>query len=122
MSILLLSTYDLGHQPFALASLCATLSNAGADVICNDIAVEPLNEKAVKNSSIIAIHLAMHTATRLALNILPRLKNLNPKTQFCFFGLYAGIAEKILINVNNMTFISGEFETPILALYKTLNF
>ena len=70
MSILLLSTYDLGHQPFALASLCANLGNTGEDIICNVIAVEPLNEQAVKISSLIAVHLAMHTATRLALNML----------------------------------------------------
>ena len=120
MSVLLMSTYDLGHQPFALASLCASLSATGADVICNDIAVEPLNEHAVKTSSLIAVHLAMHTATRLALDILPRIKNLNPDAHVCFFGLYAPIAEKLLLSYKNMTFICGEFETGISALHENL--
>ena len=70
MRVLLLSTYDLGHQPFALASLSAAVSKDGAEVICNDLAVEPLKEEAVKNSSLIALHLAMHTATRLALSLI----------------------------------------------------
>ena len=44
MQVLLISTYDLGHQPFSLASPAAKLSNAGAEVICNDLAVESLND------------------------------------------------------------------------------
>ena len=55
MKVLLLSTYDLGHQPFALASLSAAVSKDGADVICNDLAVETLKDDAVKNLSLIHI-------------------------------------------------------------------
>ena len=63
---LLISTYDLGHQPFALASPAAWLGAAGARVACNDLAVEPLDEAAVRTARLIAVHLPMHTATRLA--------------------------------------------------------
>ena len=121
MRVLLLSTYDLGHQPFALASLSAAVSKDGAEVICNDLAVEPLKEEAVKNSSLIALHLAMHTATRLALQLLPRLRILNPNAHICFFGLYAPMLGNILVEERNMSFIGGEFETAVKKLCYKLN-
>ncbi|HIC44789.1 MAG TPA: radical SAM protein, partial [Sulfurimonas sp.] len=114
MNVLLISTYDLGHQPFALASLYAHLSADGANVICNDVSIEPLNSNAVKTSALIGIHLAMHTATQLALDILPKLRYLNPNAQFCFFGLYAPMTAKLFENEKNMTFIGGEFETGLV--------
>ena len=121
MRVLLLSTYDLGHQPFALASLSAAVSKDGAEVICNDLAVEPLKEEAVKNTSLIALHLAMHTATRLALQVLPRLRKLNPNAHICFFGLYAPMIGNMLVEQRDMSFIGGEFETAIKKLCYKIN-
>ena len=78
MQVLLISTYDLGHQPFSLASPAAKLTAAGATVTCNDLAVESLKEVAVSTADIIGLYLQMHTATRLSVALLPRLKKLNP--------------------------------------------
>ncbi|MBT4937852.1 MAG: radical SAM protein, partial [Rhodospirillaceae bacterium] len=61
MQVLLLSTYDLGHQPFSLASPAAKLKSAGAAVTCNDLAVDSLNEDAVKGADLIGLYLQMHT-------------------------------------------------------------
>ncbi len=66
MNVVLLSTYDLGHQPFGLASPAAWLREAGASVTCNDLAVDDLDEQAVRDAGLIAVYLPMHTATRLA--------------------------------------------------------
>jgi len=121
MRVLLLSTYDLGHQPFALATLSAVISKDGAEVICNDLAVESLKEKAVKNSSLIGVHLAMHTATRLALQLLPRLRKLNPDAHICLFGLYAPMIGNILAEERNISFIGGEFETAVRKICYKLN-
>ena len=44
MNVLLISTYELGHQPFGLASPAAWLEEAGADVYCLDLAVEELEK------------------------------------------------------------------------------
>ena len=41
---LLLSTYDLGRQPFGLASPAAWLHEEGWAVTCQDLAVESLDE------------------------------------------------------------------------------
>ena len=121
MRVLLLSTYDLGHQPFALASLAAFLSSKGAEVVCNDLAAEPLREAELGSTPFVAIHLAMHTATRLALELLPRLKHLNPNIHICFFGLYAPMTGEILKAEKNMTFVGGEFEAGVADIYSQLN-
>jgi len=118
--VFLLSTYDLGHQPFALASLAASLDQEVAQVTCNDIAVEGLNEDGVRNAHLIAIHLAMHTATRLALDILPRLKTLNPSARYCLFGLYAPMAAGIVDDPETFQFVGGEFEPPLIDLVRSL--
>ncbi|MCH8836153.1 MAG: radical SAM protein, partial [Proteobacteria bacterium] len=93
MNVVLLSTYDLGHQPFGLASPAAWLRQAGASVTCNDLAVDDLDEQAVRDAGLIAVYLPMHTATRLAGALVPRLKRLNPTAHVCFYGLYAPLNE-----------------------------
>ena len=63
---MLLSTYDLGRQPFGLASPAAWLREAGFEVRPNDLAVEALDEASVQRAGLVALYLPMHTATRLA--------------------------------------------------------
>jgi|TARA_B100000315_G_scaffold246069_1_gene272931 radical SAM superfamily enzyme YgiQ (UPF0313 family) len=121
VNVLLISTYDLGHQPFGLASLTAWLRAEGADVVCNDTAVDALNENAVRDSGLICIHLAMHTATRLALDILPRLRALNPGAHICFFGLYGPPNADALAGFAPCSIIGGEFESEITNLYRRLS-
>ncbi len=119
MPVLLLSTYDLGHHPFALASAAAHLRNDGIDVTCNDLAVDDLNEAAVAGADIIAIHLAMHTATRLSLELLPRLVALNNAATYVFFGLYAPMARELISADITAHFIGGEIEDELLRLVKS---
>ena len=49
MNALLISTYDLGRQPFGLASPAAWLRRAGVAVTCLDLSREPLREGAVRS-------------------------------------------------------------------------
>ena len=42
MRVVLISTYEFGHQPIGLASSVVRLKNAGAEVSCVDLAVRPL--------------------------------------------------------------------------------
>ena len=48
MRVLLLSTYELGHQPLGLARPAADLLLAGHEVRCLDLAVDPLDEALVR--------------------------------------------------------------------------
>ena len=73
LKIVLISTYELGRQPFGLASPAAWLRKRGHSVVCMDLARQALNELAIKEADLIAIYLPMHTATRLAAQILPSL-------------------------------------------------
>jgi radical SAM superfamily enzyme YgiQ (UPF0313 family) len=119
--VLLISTYELGHQPFGLASPAAWLREAGAEVSCLDLAVQPLNEALVIQADLIAIYLPMHTATRLAIEIIPGLKSLNPQAHLCCYGLYAPTNESHLRHLGVGTIIGGEFESNLVALYDRLS-
>ncbi len=121
MEVVLLSTYDLGHQPFGLASPAAWLRQAGASVTCQDLAVENIDERTIRSADLIALYLPMHTATRLACAVVPRLKALNPQAHLCFYGLYAPLNEEFLRSLGAGTVLGGEFESGLLSLYTRLS-
>ncbi len=120
MQVLLLSTYDLGHQPFSLASPAAKLRATGANVTCNDLAVAVLNEDAVRDAGLIGLYLPMHTATRLSIELLPRLKEINPDAHIIFYGLYAPLNADYLRSIGGDSFIGGEFEDTLVGIYQNL--
>jgi len=120
VKVALLSTYDLGHQPFGLASPAAWLAEVGAEVTCNDLAVEDLDEGAVRAAGMICVYVPMHTATRLAGAVVPRLRALNAKAHLCFYGLYAPLNEDYLRGLGAGTVLGGEFEAPMARLYGRL--
>ena len=119
-SVLLISCYELGHQPLGLASPAAWLRDAGAQVTCNDLSLDNLDEDAVRNADLIATYLPMHTATRLAIAALPKIKSLNPGAHICFFGLYAPLNADYLKSLGGGSFIGGEFESELVDLYQKL--
>ena len=88
LKVCLISTYELGRQPFGLASAAAQLRAAGIEVMPQDLSVHRLDEEVVRAADVVAFYLPMHTATRLALQVLPRVRELNPGAHLCCFGLY----------------------------------
>ena len=116
MKIVLLSTYDLGHQPFGLASPAAWLKGAGHQAICADLSVEVLPERAVREAGLIAFYLPMHIATRLAVPVIGRVKALNPAAKLCGFGLYAPLNAEYLRGLGMEFLLGGEFEPGLMAL------
>src|SRR5437016_7352212 len=89
LNILLISTYELGRQPFGLASPAAWLRAAGFSVRALDLAQQPLEEAAVRAADFIAFYLPMHTATRIALRVATRVRQLNARAHLAAYGLYA---------------------------------
>ena len=79
MKILLISTYELGRQPFGLASPAAWLRKRGHAVTCLDLSRQPLAEQAAREAGLIAFYVPMHTATRLTLELLDPIRRINPK-------------------------------------------
>lgn len=118
--ILLVSTYELGHQPLALASPLAWLRGAGYDPVAVDTAVEALTDEAIGRARLVAISVPMHTATRLGVAVAERVRRLNPAAHICCYGLYALLNADYLRPRYADSVIGGEFEAPLLALVKRL--
>ena len=121
MQVALISTYELGHQPFGLASPAAWLANAGFQVTCLDLAREELREDAIREADFIGMYLPMHTATRLAIALVPRIRELNSRAHLCFFGLYAPVNEEHLREIGAQSVLGGEFEEGLLRLVEGMN-
>jgi radical SAM superfamily enzyme YgiQ (UPF0313 family) len=66
------------------------------------------------------LHVPMHTATRLALPIIERVRELQPRAHLCCFGLYAAMNQELLRRLGVATLLSGEFEAGLVALYQQL--
>src|SRR5438477_1390022 len=96
MRALLISTYELGHQPFGLASPAAWLRRADVEVQAVDVAKERLSDEALRGAELIAFHLPMHTATRLAAPLIARARALNATARICAYGLYAPLNDEWL--------------------------
>jgi radical SAM superfamily enzyme YgiQ (UPF0313 family) len=120
LQVVLISTYELGRQPFGLASPAAWLRRAGATVTCLDLAVQALDEPAVARADLIAFYVPMHTATRLAIQAVPRVRALNPRAHLCFYGLYAAVNEAVLRPLGVQTMLGGEFEEGLVELARQL--
>ncbi len=118
--VLLISTYELGHQPFGLASPAAWLRAAGARVRCLDLSRQALDEDAVRESGLIALYLPMHTATRLAVRALARIRGLNSSAHLCAYGLYAPVNSQYLRKLGVRTILGGEFEEGLGSLFRRL--
>lgn len=121
MKIVLISTYELGRQPFGLASPAAWLRKRGHAVTCQDLSREALNEQALREAGLIAFYLPMHTATRLTVELLQPVRNLNPKAHLCAYGLYASLSADILRAQGIGTFLGGEFEQALVDLAEHLS-
>jgi len=87
--VLLISTYEMGRQPFGLASPAAWLRGAGFAVDCADVSREPLADDLVCSADVVGLYLPMHTATRLAAPVVAKITRLNARARICAFGLYA---------------------------------
>ncbi len=120
MNVVLLSTYELGRQPFGLASPAAWLREAGASVSCCDLSRSPFPEEPILAADLVAFYLPMHTATRLAFPVVERVRALNPRAHLCFYGLYAPINERYLRKLGAQTILGGEFEEGLVALVRRL--
>ena len=116
MNVLLISTYELGRQPFGLASPAAWLRRAGAEVRCLDVSRDVFREDWVRAADLIAFYVPMHTATRLAVMLLEPVRKLNPRVHICFYGLYAPMNEEYLRGLGVDRVIGGEFEEALAAL------
>ena len=114
MKVLLISTYELGHQPFGLASPAAWLRRAGHQVAVLDLSVRRLHQESVREADFIGFYLPMHTAARLAAAVIPAVRDLNPRARLCCYGLYAPLNETYFRKLGIDHIAGGEFEAGLL--------
>jgi radical SAM superfamily enzyme YgiQ (UPF0313 family) len=120
VQVILVSTYELGRQPFGLASPAAWLRAAGAEVLCVDLAVDVLPEDAMRTAGMVAFHVPMHTATRLAAERIRQVQALNPNATLVAYGLYAPGNATFLRDLGVSHVIGAEFEAALVQIWQEL--
>lgn len=117
---MLISCYELGHQPLHLASLQSLLQQAGYAPAPVDTAVETLSDEAITRARFVAISVPMHTALRLGEQVARRIRERNPDAFICLYGLYALLNADYLLQDTIDAAIGGEYEEPLLLLLNAL--
>ncbi len=119
-AVLLVSTYELGRQPFNVASPWAQLEAAGFGVDGVDTAVAELDDTALARARLVAISVPMHTALRLGVEVARRVRRVAPTAHLTMFGLYASLNARYLLEAHADSVIGGEFEVALVELARQL--
>ena len=115
MRILLVSAYELGHQPVHVASPAAGLLEAGHDVRAVDVAVDEWKVSVTDWADAIAFSVPMHTAMRLAVGLARGVRQRHPLLPICFYGLYAAVSRDSTVGTVADVVLAGEYEPALLA-------
>src|SRR5688572_18633656 len=106
----------MGHQPLAVASPAAFLQRAGYLPATMDLSVEPFDVEKVAHARLIAISVPMHTALRLGMRVVARVRTVNPTVHICLYGLYASLNADYLLAHDVDSVIGAEAEPHLVAL------
>jgi len=112
--VLLVSTYELGHQPIHVASPAARLRYLGYEVSTLDLAVEAFDDRLVAGVDAVAFSVPMHTAMRLALLSAERIRASNLDTPIAFYGLYARVGRERSLDGLADVLLEGEYERGLV--------
>lgn len=119
--VLLISTYELGHQPLHLASPAAALEAAGHRVRCIDLSVEQLDRDKIDWAEAVGVSVPMHTAMRLAIGAGEQIRAIRPRLPICFYGLYAAVSDDPTIGGLVDRLIAGEYESELVEWVEALD-
>ena len=122
MRVLLVSTYELGHQPLHLAAPAAALRAAGHEVRTLDTSVEAWVREPVEWAEAVAFSVPMHTAMRLGLRAAASVRTVRPTLPICFYGLYATVSGDLALGPGGVAdhAIAGEYEKELVAWVDSL--
>jgi len=115
MKVVLVNPYEIGRQPFGLAEPAAWLGNAGCEVECIDLSIQKLEKRLLESAGLVALYLPMHTATRIAVEALPRIKEFAPQASLCVYGLYAPMNADLFRSLGVETVLGGSRTRPCLS-------
>ena len=120
-SVLLVSCYELGHQPLGVAWPAAALEARGYRPALLDVSMDPFDGARAAAARVAAIAVPMHTALRIGLGVAARIRAANPGCHVCFFGLYAGLNADHLFANGADSVVAGEIEAPLVGLVEALD-
>ncbi len=120
-AVLLVSCYELGHQPLGIAWAMSFLRQAGMSPEAMDVSVDGFDENKVLSAGFVGISVPMHTALRLGFRVAKRVRRVNPRAHICFFGLYASLNAEFLLGSVADSVIGGEYEASLVSLVNSLN-
>jgi radical SAM superfamily enzyme YgiQ (UPF0313 family) len=89
-------------------------------VTCLDLSLEKLDPESLADAGLVGVYVGMHTATRIAVQALPRIRLLAPRAHLCVYGLYAPMNEALLRGLGVGTILGGEVEPALLSLCQRL--
>src|SRR3989449_11176528 len=119
-AILLVSCYELGPRRLGLALPMGFLAQAGYAPASLDIAVEKVDLERITQARFVGISVPMHTALRLGVRVAELVRETNPSSHICFYGLYASLNAEYLLNYVADSVIGGEYEAPLVQLIEAL--
>jgi radical SAM superfamily enzyme YgiQ (UPF0313 family) len=120
-NVLLISCYELGHQPAGISLPAAFLDRAGYNAATMDVSVQDLDSEKVRAAGFIGISVPMHTALRLGVRISGEIRKINPDVHICFYGLYASLNSDYLLATAADSVIGGEFEERLVNLVRAVD-
>ncbi|MCA1595003.1 MAG: CUAEP/CCAEP-tail radical SAM protein [Chloroflexi bacterium] len=118
--ILLISCYEMGHQPMGLVLPYSMLADAGFHPTTLDLAVEDLDPEKVRRAHLVAISVPMHTALRIGVGVAEQARRLNPDCHICIHGLYASLNAGRLLGTLADSCIGGNGEEGLVSLARSL--
>ena len=113
-AVLLVSCYELGHQPLATSQAAAFLRRAGLQPAQLDLAQGALTAVAARGAEVIVFSVPMHTALRIGVDAATVAKRLNPGVQVGFFGHYAWLNRQYLLDGVADWVLAGEGEEALV--------
>ena len=119
-AVLLISCYELGHRPIGLTRPLRALESAGFAPDAIDIAVEPLDTEKVARARFIGISVPMHTALRLGVHLVHRIRQINPDVSVCMYGLYATLNVDYLLSQGVDFCISNTISKELIGLVESV--
>ena len=119
-AVLLVSCYELGHQPLAVAWAAAFLEARGYAPAVMDVSIEPFDGDKVARAQLVAVSVQMHTALRVGVALIGRVRAVNPACHVAASGLYAQLNAEYLLAHGVDSVLGGEAEAPLVALVEKL--
>ena len=114
--VLLVSTYELGHQPLHVASPGRRAAGRGPRGARRRPGRRGVGRRRRSTwADAVAFSVPMHTAMRLALRAAARCARSRPDVPICLYGLYAPVSRDHTLGTVADRLLAGEYEAALVA-------